>query len=102
MNDAMTKPNGWTGEQMRQMADGDDWIGLDVASMLRQGADLYEACKTFSEWLKREEDGFPDVARRQTEEGEQAWKEWYWENLRICDLSQKLARAALSAVDGGV
>ena len=64
-------------------------------------AELLEACQTFAEWLRREEAGFPAEIRFNTPEGEAKWREWFDENLRICDLAQKQARAAISKATGG-
>lgn len=63
--------------------------------------DLLEACKTFAEWLRREEAGSTDQPwhnKRDTPEGERLWREWYDENLRICALAQEQVHAALAQV----
>lgn len=61
-----------------------------------------EACQTFAEWLRREEEGFTRAGKdRSTPEGEAAWREWYYENLRICDLAQEQAAAAIAKATGG-
>jgi len=65
------------------------------------GPELLEACQTFAEWLRREEAGFPAEARFDTPDGEAKWREWYYENLRICDLAQTQARAAIEKATGG-
>jgi len=57
--------------------------------------DLLEACQTFAEWLRREDAGFP-VETRCAPEGEAKWREWFDENIRICALAQKQARAAIA------
>jgi hypothetical protein len=61
---------------------------------------LLEACKTFAEWLRREEAGFPAETRFNTPEGEAKWREWYYENLRVCALAQEQARAAIAKAEG--
>jgi len=64
-------------------------------------AQLLKACETFSEWLRREEDGFDHKTHdRETPEGEAAWREWFYGNLDICNLAQKQARAAIKAAKG--
>lgn len=61
-------------------------------------AQLLEACQTFAEWLRREDSGFDHKTHdRKTPEGEAAWREWFYENLRICNLAQEQARAAIAA-----
>lgn len=40
--------------------------------------------------------------KRGTPEGEKAWREWYDENLRLCDIAQRQAREALCKVHGVV
>ena len=65
--------------------------------------DLLEACQTFAEWLRRESadtSGEPWHTKRGTPEGEAAWREWYYENLRICDLAQEQVRAAIAKATG--
>lgn len=75
--------------------------------LIAAAPELLEACETFAEWLRREEAGYPDVARRfdangnTTPEGEKAWREWFYENLRLCDLSQVLVRKAIAKATGG-
>lgn len=82
-------------------------IGLDYreananARLIAAAPDLLEACQTFSEWLRREEAGFPAETRFGTPDGEAKWREWYFENLRICDLAQTLARDAIAKATGG-
>ena len=72
------------------------------ARLIAAAPELLEACQTFAEWLRREEEGFTRAGRdRSTPEGEAAWREWYYENLRICDLAQEQARAAIAKATGG-
>lgn len=85
-----------------------DFLPCDAdLSLILAAPELLEACKTFAEWLRREEAGYPDVARRfdadgnATPEGEKAWREWFNENLRLCDLSQTLAHEAIAKATGG-
>jgi hypothetical protein len=73
--------------------------GEEDAKLIAAAPDLAEACATFAEWLRREEAGGtnePWSGKRDTPEGETAWREWYDENLRICSLAQSQARAALA------
>ncbi len=83
----------------------DDWNNYsevytgDAHAMLEAcGAyKLLEACQTFAEWLRREDAGFDHKTHdRETPEGEAAWRVWFYENLRICDLAQEQARAAIT------
>ena len=68
----------------------------EIERLREQVRVLREACATFVEWLRREDVGFVAAGNsRETPEGEELWREWYHENLRICDLSQTQARAAL-------
>lgn len=69
--------------------------------LIAAAPDLLEACQTFAEWLRREEDGFPAETRFNTAEGEAKWREWFDENLRICDLAQTQANAAIAKAQGG-
>jgi hypothetical protein len=66
------------------------------ARLIAAAPELLEACQTFAEWLRREEAGFPAETRFKTPEGEAKWREWFDENLRVCDLAQKQARAAIA------
>lgn len=74
---------------------------VEAHERLRAAApELLEACQTFAEWLRRES-GVGDLeapwrGKRDTPEGEAAWREWYYENLRLCDLAQEQARAAIA------
>ena len=56
--------------------------------------DLLEACRTFTEWLRREDEGFR--GQRDTPHGEREFGKWFKENVRICDLAVKQARAAIA------
>lgn len=61
-------------------------------------AQLLEAVKTFAEWLRREETGFP--GSRGTSDEEAAWREWYDGNLALCRLAQDQASAVLAKATG--
>ena len=75
--------------------------GLENALLIAAAPDLLEACKTFVEWLDREESGFARAGnKRDTPEGERAWRDWYNENLRLCALAQDQARAAIAKATG--
>jgi len=71
------------------------------ACLIAAAPELLEACHTFALWCQREEAGFPDAAsRRSTPEGEQEWRKWYNENLRLCALAQEQANAAITKATG--
>lgn len=70
------------------------------ARLIAAAPELLEACQTFAEWLRREEGGFPAETRFNTPEGEAKWREWFDENLRICDLAQTQARSAIAKARG--
>lgn len=71
------------------------------ARLIAAAPDLLEACKTFAEWLRREEMGFVAAGRsRDTPEGEAEWREWFYENLSLCQLAQDQARAAIAKATG--
>ena len=71
------------------------------AGLIAAAPELLEACKTFSEWLRREDEGFVEAGnKRYTPEGDAAWRDWYSENLRICALAQTQARAAIAKANG--
>ena len=83
-----TEIEGWKADQKENLA-----IQVEMQGEINR---LREACKTFCEWLDREEKGFVNSGkRRETPEGEAEWRDWYYENIRICGLAQELARAAL-------
>ncbi len=78
---------------------GANWIGN--AQLISAAPDLLEACQTFAEWLRREEEGFVAVGRsRDTPEGEKEWREWFYGNIALCDLAQYQARAAIAKATG--
>ena len=66
-----------------------------------QRAALLEACETFAEWLRREDEGLPAGIERGAPDGERRWREWWNENLRICALAQEQARAAIRQATEG-
>ena len=71
------------------------------ARLIAAAPELLEACQTFAEWLRREDAGFIKAGgERDTPEGEAKWREWYHENLRICDLAQTQAIAAIAKATG--
>ena len=75
---------------------------LANARLIAAAPDLLQACQTFAEWLRREEDGFVAAGKtRDTPEGEAEWRSWFYENLHLCDLAQQQARDAISKATGG-
>lgn len=70
------------------------------ARLIAAAPDLLDACQTFAEWLRREDAGLPAGIERGTPDGERKWREWWNENLRICDLAQKQAVAAIAKATG--
>lgn len=66
------------------------------ARLFSAAPELLEACATFAEWMRREKEGFANSDERDTPEGEARWRTWYNENLRLCDLAQEQALAAVA------
>jgi len=74
--------------------------GQANARLIAAAPELLEACQTFAEWLRREEEGLPAGIERGTPEGERQWRIWWEENLRICDLAQQQVIAAIAKATG--
>ena len=71
------------------------------ATLAASAPDLLAACEVFEEWLRREDEGFPNAGVvRETPEGEAAWRVWWDENCTLCAKAQTLARAAISRARG--
>lgn len=69
--------------------------------LIAAAPELLEACITFAEWMRREKEGFVNADNeRDTPEGEARWRAWYSENLRLCDLAQEQALAAVAKATG--
>ena len=74
---------------------------LANARLISAAPDLLEACQNFSEWLRREDEGFVTAGRdRSTPEGEAEWRKWFYENLRLCKLAQQQVHAAIAKAGG--
>lgn len=71
------------------------------ALLIAAAPELLEACETFAEWLRREDEGFIKAGKsRDTPEGEKEWSAWYYENLRICALANSQAISAIAKARG--
>jgi hypothetical protein len=70
------------------------------ARLIAAAPALLEACQTFVEWLRREKEGLPAGIERDTPEGERQWCTWWEEYLRIYDLAQQQAIAAIEKATG--
>jgi len=93
---------------LAELADAHERIATLQACLDERTAEMVElskrcerltaAVEAFVAWLDREEaggEGQPWREMRGTPEGDASWREWYSENLRLCDLAQTLGRAAL-------
>ena len=74
------------------------------ASLIQAAPAMYEACKAFEEWLRREDEGpkYPAGTNRDTSGNERIWSDWYYGNLDLCKVAQEKARAALALAEGKV
>ena len=71
------------------------------AQLIAAAPDLLGACKTFAEWLRREDEGFDHTTHdRSTPEGAAAWRIWYDRKLAICRAAQDLVVAAIAKATG--
>lgn len=98
----VTDDEGFTYQPVVATAEDNEVACWDAnARLIAAAPDLLEACETFAEWLGREESGFARAGnKRDTPEGERAWRDWYNENLRLCALAQEQARAAIARATG--
>lgn len=70
------------------------------ALLIAAAPDLLDACKTFVEWLSREDEGWAKAGKsRDTPEGEAEWRQWYGDNLALCRLAQEQARGAIAKAE---
>lgn len=69
------------------------------ARLIAAAPELLEACTTMAEWFRKEKAGFGKD--RSTPEGESEWREWWEEQLRLCDQSEIQANAAIAKAIGG-
>ena len=75
--------------------------GYANARLITAAPELLDACKTFAEWLRREDAGFDHATHnRDTKEGEAEWRKWYDKNLELCATAQEQARAAIAKATG--
>jgi hypothetical protein len=71
------------------------------ARLIAASPDLLAACEAFEEWLRREDEGFPNAGVvRETQEGEAAWRVWWDANCALCAKAQTLARSAIARAEG--
>lgn len=64
------------------------------AKLIAAAPELLEACMTMAEWFRREKAGFGKD--RSTAEGEAQWREWWDEQISLCDRSETQANAAIA------
>ena len=65
--------------------------------------ELVEACKTFAEWLRREDSkpDYPPGVDRDSLQGQSIWRDWFDTNVAVCRLAQEQVTAALAKLGGG-
>lgn len=69
------------------------YVPTHVAKLVKAAPELLEACQAMVEWFRKEKAGWRKD--RSTPEGEAAWREWWEEQLALCDRSETLANAAV-------
>ena len=78
-----------------------DDVAKANAKLIAAAPELLEACQTFAEWLRREEAGCDrQGTAHDTPEGRAVFSDWFYENVAMCDLAQKQARAAIAKATG--
>lgn len=75
-----------TGQVAKTYCDGN-------AKLIAAAPELLEASLAMVEWFRKEKAGFGKD--RSTPEGEAAWRDWWNEQLALCDRSETLAAAAV-------
>lgn len=70
------------------------------ASLIAAAPDLLAACRSFVDWLEREDKGFPRRLERGTPAGEAEWRIWFDTNMRLCGQAVDTARAAVAKAEG--
>ncbi len=79
---------------------GDEAQSQANARLMAAAPLLLEACRTFVEWLRREENG--SGIDRDNSGGEENWREWFDCNMQICALAQTRAMVAIAKAIGDI
>lgn len=70
--------------------------------LIAAAPDLGEACGYIVAWLESEDKGpdYGELTRDTHPEGERIWREWWNEQLELCDKALTFSRAALAKARG--